>query len=155
MPTTTVSSSSKAPSSIGALVFVKSSKPKSVNQVYDQTLLLFSTLVILSQDVKMPVVGGVSDGKIWVTLLPVFVYMETFLTPVMYPGMSVELLNLICDDTFGLIRKLINYPLCKRTLDSVLLEVSGRFEEILLGYTLKFSYPGSGASAKDTIFGAF
>ena len=46
--------------------------------MYDQTRLLFSTLVILSQDVKMPVVGGVSDGKIWVTLLPVFVDMEAF-----------------------------------------------------------------------------
>ena len=74
VPTTTVSSSSKVPSSIGDLVLVKSSKPKSVNQVYDQTLLLFSTLVILSQTVKMPVVGGVSDGKIWVTLLPVLVF---------------------------------------------------------------------------------
>ena len=74
MPTTTASSSSKAHSSIGALVLVKSSKPESVNQVYDQTRLLFSTLVILSQDVKMPVVGGVSDGKIWVTLLPVLVF---------------------------------------------------------------------------------
>jgi hypothetical protein len=72
VPTTTVSSSDKTPSSIGALVLVKSSKPKSVNQVYDQTLLFFSTLVILSQDVKMLVVGGVSDVKIWVTLLPVF-----------------------------------------------------------------------------------
>ena len=78
VPTTTSSSSSKTPSSIGALVLVKSSKPKSVNQEYDQTRLLFSTLVILSQDVKMPVVGGVSDGKIWVTLLPVFVDMEVF-----------------------------------------------------------------------------
>ncbi len=78
VPTTTGSSSSKDPSSTGALVIVKVSSPKSVNQVYDQTRLLFSTLVILSQDVKMPVVGGVSDGKIWVTLLPVFVDMEVF-----------------------------------------------------------------------------
>ena len=74
VPTTTASSSSKVPSSVVALVLVKSSKPKSVNQVYDQTLLLFSTLMILSQTVKMPVVGGVSDGKIWVTLLPVLVF---------------------------------------------------------------------------------
>ena len=86
VPTTTASSSSKAPSSIGALVLVKSSKPKSVNQEYDQTRLLFSTLVILSQDVKMPVVGGVSDGKIWVTLLPVFVYMEAFFDCGHVPG---------------------------------------------------------------------
>ena len=67
----------------------------------------------------------------------------------------MELLILIRDDNFRLIRKLVNDPLFKRTLDSVLLEVSGRFEEILLGYALKLSYPGSGASAKDTIFGAF
>ena len=77
------------------------------------------------------------------------------MTAVMYPGMSVELLILIRDDTFRLIRKLVNDPLCKRTLDRVLLEVSGRFEEILLGYAVKLWYPGSGASAKDTIFGAF
>jgi hypothetical protein len=39
----------------------------------------------------------------------------------------------------------------------VLLEVSGRFEEILLGYSLKISFPGSGAkvSDKDTIFDVF
>ena len=91
------------------------------------------------------------------SLLPVFVYMEAFLTAVMYPGMSVELLILIREDTFRLIRKIINDPLCKHTLDSVLLEVSGRFEEILLGYALKMSYPGSvgKASARDDIFGVF
>jgi hypothetical protein len=66
----------------------------------------------------------------------------------MYPEMSVELLLLIRDDTFRLIRKLINDPLCKCTLDSVLLEVSDRFEEILLGYALKLPYPGSGTTAK-------
>ncbi len=83
--------------------------------------------------------------------------MEAFLTAVMYPGMSVDLLILIREDSFRIIRKVINDPLCKRTLDSVLLEVSGRFEEILLGYALKMSYPGSGAktSAKDTIFDVF
>jgi hypothetical protein len=39
----------------------------------------------------------------------------------------------------------------------VLLEVSGRFEEILLGYALKLSYPGSGdkGNAEDIIFDVF
>ena len=157
VPTATGSSSSKTTTSFGGQVLVKTTKPKTVQQVFDNTRLLFSSLVLLSQNVTMPVVGGEADGKVWVTLLPVFVYMEAFLTAVMYPGMSVDLLILIRDDTFRLIRKIINDPLCKRTLDSVLLEVSGRFEEILLGYALKLSYPGSGgkASAKDTIFDVF
>ena len=47
--------------------------------------------------------------------------------------MNVDLLTLIRDDTFRLIRKYVNEPLCHRTLDGVLLEVSGRFDEILLG----------------------
>jgi len=138
-------------------VLVKTTKPKTVQQVYDNTRMFFSSLVLLSQNVTMPTTGGEADGKIWVTLLPVFVYMEDFLTTVMYPGMSVDLLILIREDTFRLIRQIINEPLCQRTLDSVLLEVSGRFEEILLGYALKLSYPGSGAkaSAKDTIFDVF
>ena len=89
MPTTTASSSSKAPSSIGALVLVKSSKPK---------------------------IGQ----------------------PSVRPDPPA-----------------LQYPCDTLTCFSVLLEVSGRFEEILLGYALKLSYPGSGASAKDTIFGAF
>ena len=121
--------------------------------------MFFSSLVLLSQNVTMSTTGGEADGKVWVTLLPVFVYMDDFLTTVMYPGMSVDLLILIREDSFRIIRKVINDPLCKRTLDSVLLEVSGRFEEILLGYDLKMSlsYPGSGAktSAKDTIFDIF
>jgi hypothetical protein len=111
--TTTDSSSGKTPSSVGGLVLVKTSKPKSVNQVHDQTLFLFSTLVILSQDVKIPLVGDTSDSKFWVTLLTVFVYMEAFLRMVMYPGISVELLTLIRDDTFRHIRRLINDSLCK------------------------------------------
>ena len=73
MPSSTASASKKAPS-VGGLVVIKASKPRSINHVYDQTRLLFSTLVILSQTVKLPVVGGVSDGKIWVTLLPVLVF---------------------------------------------------------------------------------
>ena len=157
MPTATGSSSSKTASSFGGQVLVKTTKPRTVQQVFDNTRLLFSSLVLLSQNVTIPVVGDEVDGKVWVTLLPVFVYMEAFLTAVMYPGMSVDLLILIREDTFRLIRKIINDPLYKRTLDSVLLEVSGRFEEILLGYALKLSYPGSGgkASAKDTIFDVF
>jgi regulator of replication initiation timing len=119
--------------------------------------MFFSSLVLLSQNVTMSTTGGEADGKVWVTLLPVFVYMDDFLTTVMYPGMSVDLLILIREDSFRIIRKVINDPLCKRTLDSVILEVSDRFQEILLGYTLKLSYPGSGAkaSAKDTIFDVF
>jgi regulator of replication initiation timing len=153
MPTATGSTSSKASSGLGGQVLVKSTRPKTVQQVYDNTRLFFSSLVLLSQNVTMPTTGGEADGKNWVTLLPVFVYMEAFLTAVMYPGMSVDLLILIREDTFRLIRQIINEPLCPRTLDSVLLEVSGRFEEILLGYALKLSFPDSGAktSAKDTI----
>ena len=75
-------------------MIVKVTKSKSVQQVFDQTLLFFSSLVLLSQNVTLPVVGDDSDDKVWVTLLPVFVYMEVFLTAVMYPGMSVELLIL-------------------------------------------------------------
>jgi regulator of replication initiation timing len=157
MPTSTGSSSSKASSDLGGQVLVKTTKPRTVRQVYDNTRMFFSSLVLLSQNVTMPTTGGEADGKIWVTLLPVFVYMEDFLTTVMYPGMSVDLLILIREDTFLLIRQIINEPLCQRTLDSVHLEVSGRFEEILLGYALKLSYPDSGAktSAKDTIFDVF
>ena len=121
MPTATGSSSRKTASGLGGQVLVKTTKPKTVQHVYDNTRLFF------------------------------------FLTAVMYPGMSVDLLMLIREDTFRLIRQIINEPLCQRTLDSVLLEVSGRFEEILLGYALKLSYPGSGAKAstKDTIFDVF
>jgi len=157
MPTATGASSSKAASGLGGQVLVKTTKPKTVQHVYDNTRMFFSSLVLLSQNVTMPPTGGEADGKVWVTLLPVFVYMEAFLTAVMYPGMSVDLLILIREDSFRIIRKVINDPLCKRTLDSVLLEVSGRFEDILLGYALKMSYPGSGAktSAKDTIFDVF
>ena len=157
MPSSTASASKKAPS-VGGLVVIKASKPRSINHVYDQTRLLFSTLVILSQDVKMPVEGGALEGKTWVTLLPVFVYMEAFLAAVMYPGMHVDLLLLIRDDSFRHIRKLVNDPSCKRSLDSVLLEVSGRFEEILLGYSEKSAYPGSGVgktSANEGIFAVF
>jgi len=157
MPTATGASSSKAASGLGGQVLVKTTKPKTVQHVYDNTRMFFSSLVLLSQNVTMPPTGGKADGKVWVTLLPVFVYMEAFLTAVMYPGMSVDLLILIREDSFRIIRKIINDPLCKRTLDSVLLETSGRFEEILLGYALKMSYPGSGAksSAKNTIFDVF
>ena len=132
-------------------------KPKTVQHVYDNTRLFFSSLVLLSQNITMPTTGEEADGKVWATLLPVFVYMEAFLTSVMYLGMSVDLLMLIREDTFRLISQIINEPLCQRTLDSVCLEVSGRFEEILLGYALKLSYPGSGAKAsvKDTMFDVF
>ncbi len=82
VPTTTGSSSSKGSSSFGGQVLVKVTKPKSVSQVFDQTRLFFSSLVILSQNVTMSFVGGASDGKVWVTILPVFVYMEVFLTTV-------------------------------------------------------------------------
>ena len=110
MPTTTASSSSKAPSSIGALVLVKSSKPK------------------IGQPSVRPDPPALQ-----------------------YP----------CDTLTGCENASCRWRLRRQDLGhaapcfSVLLEVSGRFEEILLGYALKLSYPGSGASAKDTIFGAF
>ena len=110
MPTTTVSSSSKAPSSIGALVLVKSSKPK------------------IGQPSVRPDPPALQ-----------------------YP----------CDTLTGCENASCRWCLRRQDLGhaapcfSVLLEVSGRFEEILLGYALKLSYPGSGANAKDTIFGAF
>ena len=145
------------PSTTGRQVVVETTRSKTVQEVYDNTLLFFSNLVLLSQNVTMPTTGDETDGKVWVTLLPVFVYMEALLTVVMYPGMSVELLILIREDTFLLIRKIINDPLWKSTIDSVILEVSDRFEEILLDYDLKMSYPGSGgkANVRVTTFDVF
>ena len=110
VPTTTASSSSKAPSSIGALVLVKSSKPK------------------IGQPSVRPDPPALQ-----------------------YP----------CDTLTGCENASCRWRLRRQDLGhaapcfSVLLEVSGRFEEILLGYAVKLWYPGSGASAKDTIFGAF
>ena len=83
--TTTGSSSTKASSSATGMVLAKASRPKSVVHVFEQTRLLFSTLVLLSQNVKVPVENGSSDAKVWVTLLPVFVYLDAFLTAVLYP----------------------------------------------------------------------
>ena len=76
--TTTGSSSTKASSGATGMVLAKASKPKSVAQVFEQTRLLFCTLVLLSQNVKVPTDDGSSDGKVWVTLLPVFVYLDVF-----------------------------------------------------------------------------
>ena len=63
MPTATGSSSTKASSGLGGQVLVKTTKPRTVQQVYDNTRMFFSSLVLLSQNVTMPTTGGEADGK--------------------------------------------------------------------------------------------
>jgi hypothetical protein len=62
MPTVTGSTSSKAASGLGSQVLVKTTKPKTVQQVYDNTRMFFSRLVLLSQNVTIPTTGGEADG---------------------------------------------------------------------------------------------
>jgi hypothetical protein len=54
MPTATGPSPRKTVSGLGGQVLVKTTKPKTVLQVYDNTLLFFNSLVLLSQNVTIP-----------------------------------------------------------------------------------------------------
>jgi hypothetical protein len=63
--------------------------------------------------------------------MPVFVYMESLLSVMTYPGMTLKGFILFHDESFLEIRDLANSADSVRTLDSVLLEVTKNSDKIL------------------------
>jgi hypothetical protein len=91
-------------------------------------MLLF-TMVLLAQDTQVPTARGEMVG--WLTLLPVFVYMESLLSAMTYGGMTLKGFIMYRDESFRMIREIVNAAGNVRTLDSALLEVSKSTDSIL------------------------
>ena len=88
-----------------------------------------------------------SGKKAWLTLMPVFVYMESVLSVMTYPGMTLKGFILFRDESFREIRELANVAGSVRTLDSVLLEVTKNADKILRTHQVVLAF-GSVDKAK-------
>jgi hypothetical protein len=85
-------------------------------------------MLLLSQDEFVMTPSG---KKARLTLVPGFVYMESLLSVMTYPGMTLKGFILFRDESFREIRELPNVADSVRTLDSVLLEVTKNADKIL------------------------
>ena len=103
--------------------------PKTPYQAYKQTRLFLFTMVLLAQDTVVVTSTGATVG--WLTLLPVFAYMEALLSIMTHEGMTLKGFVLFRDESFRMIRDLVNVAGSDRTLDSALLEVSKSTDSIL------------------------
>lgn len=105
------------------------STPKTPFHVYKQTRMLLFTMVLLAQDTQVPTARG--EMVSWLTLLPVFVHMESLLSAMTYGGMTLKGFIMYRDESFRMIREIVNAAGNVRTLDSALLEVSKSTDSIL------------------------
>jgi len=111
-------------------------------------LFLF-TLVLLAQDTVVVTSTGSTVG--WLTLLPVFAYMEALLSIMAHEGMTLKGFVLFRDESFRMIRDLVNVAGSDRTLDSALLEVSKSTDSILRQFrvTQAFNYGDKTKTTED------
>jgi len=118
----------------GVEVMPGKSTPRSPFHVYKQTRMLLFTMVLLVQDTL--IVNDRHETVCWLTLLPVFVYMEALLSVMTYKGMTLSGFILFRDETFRMIRTIVNAPDNVRTLDSALLEVSKSTDLIMRQFNI-------------------
>ncbi len=118
----------------GVDVMPEKSTPRSPFHVYKQTRMLLFTMVFLAQDTLM--VNDRNETVCWLTLLPVFVYMEALLSVMTYKGMTLPGFILFRDETFRMLRAIVNAPGNIRTLDSGLLEVSKSTDVIMRQFNI-------------------
>ena len=76
--------------------------PKTLVHVFKQTRLLLCTMVLLAQDQQGHTAS--SETVDWLTLLPIFVSLETLLSTMTHPGMTLKGFILYRDESFHGVR---------------------------------------------------
>ena len=121
--------------------------PKTLFQVFKQTRLFLFTMALLGQNKQVPTASG--EVVAWLTLLPVFVYLESLLSAMAHPGMTLKGFIMYRDESFRMLREIVNAVGNVRTLDSALLEVSQLSGAILRQHQVILAFKTNNAADAD------